>query len=59
MQPLVMVVLPDYGGPQHKVIGPFNTNEEAQEWGRLNVGSERAWFACSVADPSQYVAPTT
>jgi hypothetical protein len=40
-----VVVIPDYMMDDHHVIGPFENASDANEWGRLNVGTGRAWFA--------------
>lgn len=39
-----VVVIPDYLTDDHHVLGLFDSAESADEWGRDNVGSTRAWF---------------
>lgn len=43
-----VVVIPDYLLDDHHVLGPFESDEAANEWGRTNVGSTRAWFATPI-----------
>lgn len=50
------VVIPDYLMDDHHVIGPFDSEANADEWGRSNVGSSRAWFIRPLQDKTTWKA---
>lgn len=51
-----VVVIPDYVMNDHHVIGLFESEDVANEWGRSNVGSRRAWFAKPIAGKDDWKA---
>lgn len=53
---MIVVVLPDYSGNQHEVVGPFESPEAGRAWAREHVGAQRAWFTAPTTDPSKWTA---
>lgn len=53
---MIVVVLPDYSGVLHEVVGPFESSASAYEWAQEHVGAQRTWFVASTVEPSQWKA---